>query len=87
MRYSWRLRDLQEAGGCGRLHELLLAALRAAGQIDLSRVIPDSSSVRAIGMGQKLGRRRACTLGSKNDDAEVAIIYLGLNESKAAPSQ
>ena len=51
-----RLRDWQEAGVWDRLHELLLAELRAAGQIDLSRVIVDSSSVRAIGAGQKLGR-------------------------------
>jgi transposase len=51
-----RLRDWQEAGVWDRLHEVLLAELRAAGQIDLSRVVVDSSSVRAIGAGQKLGR-------------------------------
>ena len=51
-----RLHDWQEAGVWDRLHELLLAELRAAGQIDLSRVIVDSSSVRAIGAGQKLGQ-------------------------------
>ena len=51
-----RLRDWQEAGAWDRLHEVLLAELRAAGQIDLSRVVVDSSSVRAIGAGQKLGR-------------------------------
>ncbi|QIE29622.1 IS5 family transposase ISBcen20 (plasmid) [Caballeronia sp. SBC2] len=51
-----RLRDWQEAGVWDRLHELLLAELRASDQIDLSRVVLDSSSVRAIGAGQKLGR-------------------------------
>ena len=51
-----RLRDWQEAGVWDRLHELLLAELRASDQIDFSRVILDSSSVRAIGAGQKLGR-------------------------------
>ena len=51
-----RLRHWQEAGVWDRLHEVLLAELRAAGQIDLSRVVVDSSSVRAIGAGQKLGR-------------------------------
>jgi len=51
-----RLRDRQEAGAWDRLHELLLAELRAAGQIDFSRVILDLSSVRAIGTGQKLSR-------------------------------
>jgi transposase len=52
------LRDWQEAGVWDRLHELLLAELRAADQIDFSRVILDSSSVRAIGAGQKLGQTR-----------------------------
>jgi transposase len=51
-----RLRDWQQAGVWDRLHELLLAELRGAGQIDLSRVIVDSSSVRAIGAGQKPGQ-------------------------------
>ncbi|WP_442861784.1 IS5 family transposase [Burkholderia sp. PAMC 26561] len=50
-----RLRDWQEVGVWDRLHELLLAELRAAGQIDLSRVVVDSSSVRAIGAGPKTG--------------------------------
>ncbi len=51
-----RLHDWQETGVWDRLHEVLLAELRAAGQIDLSRVVVDSSSVRAIGAGQKRGR-------------------------------
>ncbi|WP_243830307.1 IS5 family transposase [Caballeronia sp. SBC1] len=50
-----RLRDWQEAGVWDRLHELLLAELRAVDQIDFSRVILDSSSVRAIGAGPKTG--------------------------------
>ena len=49
-----RLRDWQEAGVWDRLHELMLDELRAPDQIDLSRVILGSSSVRAIGAGQKL---------------------------------
>ncbi|GJH30022.1 hypothetical protein CBA19CS42_35920 [Caballeronia novacaledonica] len=48
-----RLRDWQEAGVWDELHELLLARLRAADQIDWSRVIVDSSSIRAVGAGQK----------------------------------
>lgn len=48
-----RLRDRQEAGVWDQLHELLLARLRAADQIDWSRVIVDSSSIRAIGADQK----------------------------------
>jgi transposase len=48
-----RLRVWQEAGVWDRLHELLLAQLRAADRIDWSRVIVDSSSIRALGGGQK----------------------------------
>jgi transposase len=48
-----RLRDWQAAGVWDELHEVLLARLPAADQIDWSRVIVDSSSIRAIGAGQK----------------------------------
>ena len=48
-----RLRDWQAAGVWDRLHEVLLAKLRAADRIDWSRVIVDSSSIRAVGSGQK----------------------------------
>lgn len=47
-----RLRDWQAAGVWDRLHELLLAKLRAADQIDFSRAAVDSSSIRAVGAGQ-----------------------------------
>jgi transposase len=53
-----RLRDWQEAGVWSRLHALLLAKLRAADRIDFSRVIIDSSSIRAVGAGQKRDRTR-----------------------------
>jgi transposase len=43
-----RLRDWQEAGGWERLHRILLAKLRGADRIDFSRVIVDSSSIRAV---------------------------------------
>ncbi len=48
-----RLRAWQEAGVWDRLHEVLLARLRTADKIDWSRCIVDSSSVRAVGAGQK----------------------------------
>jgi transposase len=48
-----RLRDWQKAGIWQKLHELLLAQLRAAEQIDFSHVIVDSSSVRAVHGGKK----------------------------------
>jgi transposase len=48
-----RLRDWQEAGVWQKLHELLLAQLREADQIDWSRAVVDSASVRAVGGGGK----------------------------------
>jgi transposase len=43
-----RLRDWQQAGVWQRLHELLLANLRQAERLDLSRAVCDSSSLRAL---------------------------------------
>ena len=51
-----RLRDWQEAGVWEQLHEVLLGRLRATDRIDWSRVIVDSSSIRAVGSGQKQDR-------------------------------
>jgi transposase len=51
-----RLRDWQDAGVWDRLHELVLAKLRETGQLDFSYVAVDSSSVRAVGAGEKLVR-------------------------------
>ncbi|CAE6848948.1 IS5 family transposase ISBugl2 [Paraburkholderia nemoris] len=51
-----RLNDWRKAGVWDRLHELLLDKLREAGQIDLSYAAVDSSSVRAVGAGEKLAR-------------------------------
>ena len=51
---GWRrLRAWQEAGVWERLHELLLAELHAAGEIEWSRAVADSSHVQA-----KKGARR-----------------------------
>src|SRR6266487_2956792 len=51
---AWRrLRDWQQAGVWARLHELLLAELHAAGEIDWSRAVADSSHLQA-----KKGARR-----------------------------
>lgn len=44
-----RLRDWHQAGVWQRLHETLLAHLRASDKIDWSRAVVDSSSVRAVG--------------------------------------
>jgi transposase len=44
-----RLREWQDAGVWQKLHEILLARLHAAGRIDWSRAVVDSSHVRAVG--------------------------------------
>ncbi|WP_238783681.1 IS5 family transposase [Streptomyces monomycini] len=54
-----RLRDWNEAGVWQRLHEVLLDELRAAGRLDLSRAVIDSSHVRALKGGPKTGRSPA----------------------------
>ena len=60
-----RLRDWHAAGVFQRLHEALLARLRAAGCVDWEHVVVDSASVRAVFGGKQqaqilpTGRRRA----------------------------
>lgn len=63
-----RLKYWQRRGVWRRLHQVLLSELRGAERLDFSRVIADSSSIRAVGAGKKPGpnppdRRRA---GSKH---------------------
>ena len=48
-----RLRDWQAAGVWDKLHRVLLAKLRQADQIDWSRAVVDSASVRAVGGAKK----------------------------------
>ena len=43
-----RLKEWQQAGVFQALHERLLAELRAAGRLDLSRAVCDSASLRAL---------------------------------------
>jgi transposase len=50
-----RLRDRNEAGVWQRLHELLLAELRAVDMLDLSRAAVDSSHIRAMKGGPATG--------------------------------
>ena len=51
-----RLRDWQQAGVWEQLHATLLAELRRREQLDLSRAVVDSSSVRAVFGGKKRDR-------------------------------
>jgi len=48
-----RLHDWQQAGVWEKLHRVLLEKLEDARAIDWSRAIVDSSSVRAVGAGEK----------------------------------
>ena len=48
-----RLHEWQAAGVWGKLHRLLLDRLREADQIDWSRAVVDSASVRAVLGGRK----------------------------------
>jgi transposase len=54
-----RLRDWNDAGVWQRLHEILLARLRGAGQLDMSRAVIDGSHIRALKGGPKLVRARS----------------------------
>lgn len=51
-----RLVAWQQAGVWQRIHEVLLAELRRRGQLDLTRTVVDSASVRALRGGKKLDR-------------------------------
>ncbi|MEI5995750.1 IS5 family transposase [Paraburkholderia bengalensis] len=84
-----RLRDWQAAGVWDRLHEVLLAKLRAADQIDWSRVVVDSSSIRAVGAGPKTGPNPTdrARPGSKHhliteaQGIPLAVILTGANRN------
>jgi transposase len=51
-----RLRAWQKAGVWTQLHRTLLDKLRSADKLDFSRVVADSSSVRAVHGGKKRDR-------------------------------
>ncbi len=48
-----RLKEWHDAGVWQKLHEVLLAKLRKADEIDWSRAVVDSASIRAVGGGGK----------------------------------
>ena len=54
-----RLRDWQEAGVWEKLHQLLLQKLQEQGVLDWSVAVADSSSVRAVGAGEKQAPARS----------------------------
>jgi transposase len=58
-----RLAAWHRAGVWKRLHAVLLARLQGADQIDWSRAVVDSSSVRALKGGPRQGRIRPTEVG------------------------
>jgi len=48
-----RLKDWQKAGVWDKIHRVLLSKLRSADQIDFSRALVDSGSIRAVFGGRK----------------------------------
>ena len=54
-----RLREWQQAGVWERLHHELLQRLHAAGELDWSRAVVDSSHVRALLGGSKRGHHQS----------------------------
>ena len=60
-----RLRDWEEAGVWDELHWVLLSELNAADEIDWSRAVVDSASVRAVFGGRKPAQ--APWIGAKTD--------------------
>jgi transposase len=54
-----RLEQWNRVGVWQRLHEMLLAELQAAGKLDWSRAVIDSSHVRAARRGPKADRARS----------------------------
>lgn len=58
-----RLAEWNEAGVWQRLHEALLAELNAAGKLDWSRAVIDSSHARAARRGPKAVRARSTAPG------------------------
>ena len=60
----WRRMDeWQKAGVWGRLHEVLLARLRAAGEIEWSRAVADGSHVQAKKGAPRRARARLIEAG------------------------
>ena len=58
-----RLDEWQRAGVWEELHALLLARLRAAGEIDFSRAVADSSQVQAKKGAPRRARARSTVVG------------------------
>jgi transposase len=58
-----RLKEWHDAGAWQRLHELLLAELRAAGRLELAHAVVDSAHLRALKGGPSPARARSTGAG------------------------
>jgi transposase len=82
-----RLNEWREAGVWEQLHRLLLDKLRGADEIDFSRVIVDSASIRAVHGGKK--RDRALWTAGKPARNTISSSMLAaclLPQSSPAPT-
>lgn len=83
-----RLRDWQASGVWDKLHQVILAELRAEDKIDWSRAVVDSGNVRAVGGGDETGpnptdRRKPGTkhhVATDGQGVPLAIEVSGANE-------
>jgi transposase len=80
-----RLQEWQRAGVWQRLHEVLLARLHAADQIDWSRAVIDSSHVRAV--GGRADRSKPCRPPQKRLQAPYAHLRTGHSTRVVADSR
>jgi len=84
-----RLVAWQKAGVWQRIHETMLAELRRRGEIDLTRALVDSSSVRAMLAGKKPGpiprtganSAASTTSSSTRKASPLAVILTGANRN------
>jgi transposase len=82
----WRkLRDWTEAGVWSELHRVLLSQLRQADQIDWSRAVIDSSSVRAVFGGRRLDRTQPIAVKRARNTTCSPMPAASRSPPKSAP--
>jgi transposase len=77
-----RMDEWQKAGVWEKLHALLLAELRAAGEIEWSRAVADGSHVQA-----KKGAPRRARARLIEPETEVSIIFSSMRQGSRSPGR
>jgi transposase len=77
-----RLRDWHQAGVWQQLHEALLAELHAAGALDWSKAVIDSSHVPALKGGPKRARARLTLPGRPRQRPDAVYADRGYDHDK-----